>query len=200
MEFKTNYKVARCSPSEPWSSSLPKYLVDIDGVDELTSPPAFNCFALFLEWLENDFQWFGLFAPDLMDIPERNSYFACPNPTQIGVITGFEVYHGTVNDPGSFRLIDPWPVDALYSFPESSTVLLSGEQDLVCIDESGPLWKVERLTPSDVIVTRCHGGKIFGCESKSAKCDTSIWKFEIDLKSGEVLSDYNKYSKTIPLS
>lgn len=187
MGFASNYTVTEVLDSNWLNGNLPKFLIE-EGVEPsiLKSPPNQSSYILLFKNVKTNYQWYGVFSPDLKYKSTTDHWVSCPNPDEVLVVVGFEIYFGDVNHPKSFRLICPSP-GTVYSFPDCGVLAIAGDSDLHCITSAGSLWKIENLTYGEIFVEACKNGIIYGNGAKVGDPDRTRLAFEIDIQSGEIL-------------
>lgn len=183
--FAQNYKVkVYCNSLNSAESNLRKFLIDRDGVTELQEDPNYSCFVLLIE-PPRDLPWLGFFDGEEVELqPQRSRYFACPNPDFLAVSAGWGLFLGCANNPNSFDLVAPYPIDRVWEYPENEVLLVTGDEDLSCINNKGWAWTTENLVMSEIFIAECTPSKVCGHENRTEK----DFRFELDIHTGKVIS------------
>lgn len=183
--FSQSYKVTIYSSSlNSTETSLRKFLIDRDGVTELQEDPNYSCYVLLIE-PSRESPWLGFFDGEEVELqPQRSRYFACPNPDFLAVSAGWGLFLGCANNPKSFDLVAPYPIDRVWEFPENEVLLVTGDQDLSCINFTGLAWTTEDLVMSEIFIAECSPSKVIGYENRAEK----DFRFELDIHTGKVIS------------
>ncbi|MBS2009016.1 MAG: hypothetical protein JST01_18335 [Cyanobacteria bacterium SZAS TMP-1] len=126
--------------------------------------------------------WLGLFWAD-MACASPDYWLSCPDPDSLLVITGFECFYGKAADPLSFTVMPVRPVQDVVVCESHNLILITGDTEILAINERGSVWHINDLAYDSVIITDVRGGVISGHGDQ----DWFDRPFKIDASTGRII-------------